>query len=53
MNFPIFKTRIENLNQTFNFNDIEERRRYFEAKAGLEIEELRRYFTGGGGGCSC
>jgi len=43
MNFPIFKTKIEGRNQTFNLNDPKERRAYFELKAGPEIKKLKDY----------
>ena len=43
MKFPIFKTKIENSKKKFNLNDPEERRRYFEFKAGPEIKKLREY----------
>ena len=36
--FPIFKTKIEGVTQTFKLEDPVERRKYFEAKAGEEIE---------------
>ncbi|MFN3301746.1 MAG: nucleoside monophosphate kinase [Patescibacteria group bacterium] len=43
MEFPIFKTKIEGINQKFNLNDPEERKKYFELKAGVEIKKLREY----------
>jgi adenylate kinase family enzyme len=43
MNLPIFKTKIEGINGKFNLNDPDERREYFLAKAGPEIEKLRNY----------
>ncbi|MCX7779002.1 MAG: nucleoside monophosphate kinase [Patescibacteria group bacterium] len=43
MEFPIFKTKIEGLNQKFDLNDPEERKKYFELKAGKEIRKLREY----------
>lgn len=43
MEFPIFKTKIEGLNQTFDLNDPVERRKYFELKAGEEIKKLKKY----------
>lgn len=48
VNFPIFKTKVEGINQNFNLNDIEDRKRYFELKAGLEINWLKNYFANGG-----
>jgi len=41
--FPIFKTKVEGVGQKFKFEDPAERRRYFELKAGVEIEKLREY----------
>jgi len=43
MRFPIFKSKVEGLNQKFNLTNPEERRAYFEAKAGSEIKKLREY----------
>ncbi len=43
MNLPIFKTKIEEINRKFNLNDPNERREYFLAKAGPEIEKLKNY----------
>jgi len=39
--FPIFKTITPGVTEKFNLDDPVERRRYFEAKAGPEIEKLR------------
>jgi len=41
--FPILKTKIEGANQTFDLNDQIDRRKYFELKAGEEIEKLKTY----------
>jgi adenylate kinase family enzyme len=43
MEFPIFKTKIEGLTQRFDLNNPEERKKYFELKAGQEIRKLREY----------
>lgn len=43
LEFPIFKTKIDGLNQKFNLNDPAERKKYFAAKAGPEIEKIRKY----------
>ncbi len=40
-NFPIFKTKLEGINQKFQLEDPVNRRKYFELKAGPEIEKLR------------
>lgn len=47
INFPVFKTKIEGLNEKFNLNDPAGRRRYFDAKAGPEIEKLKKYLGEG------
>jgi adenylate kinase family enzyme len=39
--FPIFKTKTPGVAERFNLDDPVERRRYFEAKAGPEVEKLR------------
>ena len=41
MDFPVFKTKIEGKDQKFNLTDAKERRDYFLAKAGAEIEKLK------------
>lgn len=43
MKFPIFKTKIKNLNRKFNLTDPGEQREYFQLKAGKEIEKLKQY----------
>lgn len=43
MSFPVFKTKIEGLNQKFKLEDPKERQKYFELKAGPEIKKLREY----------
>ncbi len=43
INFPIFKTKTDNLTGKFNLNDPEERKMYFVVKAGPEIEKIREY----------
>ncbi len=43
MEFPIFKTKIEDLNKKFNLTDPKEQKEYFKLKAGKEIEKLREY----------
>lgn len=42
--FPLFKTRIEK-SPKFDLTDVEQRRRYFELKAGDEIKRLRDYLA--------
>ncbi|MCK5460213.1 hypothetical protein KAI52_03795, partial [Candidatus Parcubacteria bacterium] len=45
--FPLSlsKTKIERLAKTFNLSNTEERREYFQKKAGKEIEKLKKYFN--------
>ncbi len=42
-NFPIFKTKIEGVTRKFDLSDPQERREYFDAKAGDEIKEIQEY----------
>ena len=39
--FPIFKTKTEGVTRRFMLEDPVERRKYFDLKAGREIEKLR------------
>lgn len=41
--FPLFKTRVEGVDKKFDLTDVEQRKEYFTAKAGREIERLREY----------
>lgn len=43
--FPFFKTKTEGVTKKFNLSDPQERKEYFEAKAGAEINKLKRYLT--------
>lgn len=43
VNFPIFKTKIENDSKKFDLTDFRGRQEYFEYKAGDEIKKLRKY----------
>jgi len=47
MEFPIFKTKIPRLTQKFDLADPVQRRKYFQAKAGKEIEKIRDYLNDG------
>ncbi len=40
--FPIFKTKVEN-DRKFDLSDPKDRDKYFEFKAGKEIEEIRKF----------
>ena len=44
--FPeeLSKTKVEDLNKTFDLSDPEQRKEYFKAKVGPEIEALKKYF---------
>ncbi len=42
-NFPIFKTKVKGVTKRFNLSDPKERNKYFEAKAGKEIGQLKEY----------
>jgi adenylate kinase family enzyme len=41
--FPLFKTKVEGLEKSFDLSDIDSRKEYFLAKAGPEIEKLKKY----------
>ncbi len=41
--FPIFKTKIKGVSQKFDLTDFNQRKAYFELKAGREINKLREY----------
>lgn len=43
MQFPIFKTKIKGVSQKFDLTDFNQRKAYFELKAGREINKLREY----------
>lgn len=43
LQFPVFKTKITGDTLKFSLEDPVERRKYFEHKAGTEIEKLREY----------
>ncbi len=43
MKFPIFKTKIKEVNQKFNLTNPKERQKYFELKTGKEIKKLREH----------
>ncbi len=41
--FPIFKTKDEDVTKSFDLTDVQARKEYFQAKAGREIQALRDY----------
>ncbi len=43
MQFPIFKTKIEEIDKKFNLIDPKEQNEYFQAKAGEEIKKLKEF----------
>lgn len=45
--FPIFKTKVEGHSERFGLEDPVERRKYFDLKAGREIEKLRDWLQKG------
>ncbi len=45
--FPLQETKAEGVDRKFNLSDLGERKEYFEAKAGGDIEKLRKYFSDG------
>ena len=47
VNFPIFKTKTEGVDEKFNLNNPDDRRRYFDAKAGEEVKKLKEYLDSG------
>ncbi len=47
MEFPIFKTRKDGADRKFNLSDPEERREYFELKAGPEIAKIKDHIDKG------
>jgi len=42
--FPIFKTKVEGSDKTFDLTDYKERKEYFEFKAGKEIKKLKDFW---------
>jgi adenylate kinase family enzyme len=45
--FPLEKNKVEGVDKKFNLSDIDDRKEYFEAKIGKEIEKLNKYFSEG------
>lgn len=45
--FPLFSTKVEGLDKTFDLSDIDGRKVYFLAKAGPDIEKLKKYIDAG------
>lgn len=43
IDFPVFNTKVDGVGEKFNLNDPVERKKYFEAKAGEEIQKLKKY----------
>ena len=42
--FPVTKTKVSGLTKKFDLTDVQQRKEYFEAKAGPEIAKLKKYF---------
>lgn len=47
MEFPIFKTKREDTDKEFNLSDPQERKEYFQLKAGNEIEKIKKHIEEG------
>lgn len=45
--FPLFKTKVGGVEKNFDLSDLDQRKEYFEAKAGEEIAKVRKYFDEG------
>ncbi len=43
MEFPIFKTKKPNIDKKFDLTNPEQRKEYFELKAGFEIKKIQKY----------
>jgi adenylate kinase family enzyme len=43
MEFPIFKTKMEGVDKKFDLTNPEERKEYFQLKAGPEIEKIKKH----------
>ncbi|MDP4001313.1 MAG: nucleoside monophosphate kinase [bacterium] len=41
--FQVYKTKVEGITERFDLNDPASRQKYFEAKAGSEIQKLRKF----------
>lgn len=41
--FQVYKTKVEGITERFDLNDPASRQKYFEAKAGPEIQKLRKF----------
>lgn len=47
IDLPIFKTKISGQDRVFKLEDPDERRKYFELKAGEEVQKLKAYLDAG------
>ncbi len=45
--FPLSNTKVEGVDKKYNLSDLNERREYFEAKAGEEVAKLKKFFDEG------
>ncbi|MCX6766244.1 MAG: nucleoside monophosphate kinase [Candidatus Moranbacteria bacterium] len=45
--FPLFRTKVEGIDKMFDLSDIDSRKEYFLAKAGPEIEKMKKYIADG------
>lgn len=47
LSFPLFKTKIAGVSQSFRLEDPVERRKYFDLKCGVAVEKIREYLRTG------
>ncbi|HAT73625.1 MAG: hypothetical protein US30_C0009G0034 [Candidatus Moranbacteria bacterium GW2011_GWF2_36_839] len=45
--FPLSNTKVEGVDKKYNLSDLNERREYFEVKAGEEVAKLKKFFDEG------
>ncbi|MFH1145646.1 MAG: hypothetical protein V1707_01635 [bacterium] len=43
LQFPVENTKVNGVNQKFDLTNVEERKKYFQAKVGQEIETIRKF----------
>lgn len=46
--FPLFETKVDGVNEKYDLSDLDDRKKYFEAKAGEDILKLKKFFDQGG-----
>jgi len=45
--FPLFSTKVKGVTKKFDLSSLEGRKEYFEAKAGVDIAKLKKFFKAG------